>query len=127
MTELAKIMGGLWGDLDDDEKAEWKQKSINDFDAGGGKKAAKASKPAKKKAKKAKSEEEDSDSDAPLGAPVLSEDIKSRIKEILEGADLSQLSVKKVRAQLAETYDAKIVSANKEEIKAFINSCVNAA
>jgi hypothetical protein len=72
-------------------------------------------------------EEEDSDSDTPLAAPpALSEDLKGRIKEILEGAELTQLSVKKVRNQLAETFDAKVVSAAKEEIKAFISDCVAA-
>jgi hypothetical protein len=72
-------------------------------------------------------EEEDSDSDTPLAAPpALSEDLKRRIKEVLEGAELTQLSVKKVRNQLAETFDAKVVSAAKEEIKAFISDCVAA-
>lgn len=126
-AEMARILSGLWKKVDDDEKAEWKQKALDAFEAEGG---SKKSKPAKKKRKKEASEEEeseeeeeeesDSDDDAPL-AQGLNAELKTRIKAIIAAADLTELSQKKIREQLVEEFGEASIMSKKKDIKEFVN------
>lgn len=56
-------------------------------------------------------------------APGLPKDMQEKIKEILDGAELTELSVKKIRTKLEDQF-GDLVAQKKLEIKEFINKCV---
>lgn len=140
MTEITPKLGKMWKALSDKEKESYKAKGVAEFNKthkGASKKAPKKKASKKKEESEEEEEEEeqeeeeeedddsDSDEDVPLAKKMGFNDVmKKRIREIIEGADLNSLSIKKIRNQLKEEFGNNVVGENKEPIKAYIEEVV---
>lgn len=117
--EIGKILGGLWREQSDSEKASW---ATGGAQSSG---SAKKSKPSKKS--KVESEEEadeTSDEDVPLKNPTLSDAMHARIKAIIAEGNLETLSIKKVKTTLKEEFGDDEVEKKGALIKSLINELV---
>merc|ERR1740130_444384 len=87
-------------------------------------KKAKKTKKTKKKAEPETEDEEDDDSDedSPLAIQVkgLGAKMEAKITKIIDGADLSELTIKKIKTQLKAEFGDELIDSKKKEIKEFV-------
>jgi len=115
MKAIAIRLGEMWRGLSDAKRAEWKAKADalkagDEVEEGGEEEEEEEEKP-KKKSKKAKESGEVQLSDEWKGK------FTSSIEAIFKGAQLSDLSLAKVRQQLITEHGELVVEANKDAIK----------
>jgi len=130
---LAKIFGEKWRALSEKEKEPWKAKAKELKEAGGDAKKKRKTQSAKSKKKPkpvdpeneetASDGDDDDDEDEPL-APKIEDKLKASIDKIMDEADLSELSIRKIKVALKEQYGEEVVMKHKAMIKAHVRSKV---
>merc|ERR1712166_813165 len=138
--EIGKLLGAAWSKLGDQAKAEWTEKGAAEppkekTETKKAKKTASAKKAKKTKKTKKKAEPEtedeeddDSDEDSPLAIQVkgLGAKMEAKITKIIDGADLSELTIKKIKTQLKAEFGDELIDSKKKEIKEFVGKAVKA-
>jgi high mobility group protein B2 len=131
---LAKLMGVSWNALGEKKKQKYvdkaaKLKAAADAKAGKTKKKSKKKEETESEEEETEEEEDDesSDDDEPLVKKPKVDNLpamKAKIAELLKVADLTQLTVKKIRKQLVAEFgfDAEEVTEHKAAIKVFTHA-----
>lgn len=110
-AQVAYLLAEKWTGLSEKAKAEWGKKSLQAFEEDGGRQE-KSTHPAKKKRKTQASRGE---------IPSDIGEIKGRVMQILEDADLEKVSLQDVHRKLAKVYAAGYLKENKAAITELVN------